>query len=253
MKSELKWREVDVLSTFITVGELRALICDKLNLDQKTDTVTLISETDQEPFSDSKQLPRGSRLRAIRTTHDQLERAQAEKEEAAKKAAEAAEQDAEQADDTHGAGCESEDEFGPSVFDVEAQRRYQQRQAAAAACAKKAAQEKREAEQREAAEAARSAQLGTTAADPSEDAKKGACSGCAKRAATAQRATLTGRLHEGGQLRTRHAHLNLQGAPCCADDVSRSDWVFTDSVIPAPEGKQLGYAWATRVLDLHSL
>jgi hypothetical protein len=150
MRSELKWREVEVSSTFVTVGELRSLICDKLELDQKTDTVTLISETDTEPFPDSKQLPRGSRIRAIRTTLDHLDRIQSEKAAAARKDVEAEEH----ADGASQEGSapeqhESEDEFGPSVFDVEAQRRYQVKQAAVSAAAQKAAQGKDETAQDE--------------------------------------------------------------------------------------------------------
>jgi hypothetical protein len=132
MRAELKWRDVEVLSTFITVGELRGLICEKLGLDQRLDTVTIVSETDTEPFPDTKQLPRGSRVRVIRTTFDHLERLKAQKEQAAKERsdADAAAKEAEvEATATH--DHESEDEFGPSVFDVEAQRRYEARQAAA--------------------------------------------------------------------------------------------------------------------------
>ena len=134
MRSELKWREVDVTSTFITVGELRGLICDKLALDQRTDTVTVVSETDTDPFPDAKQLPRGSRVRVIRTTFEHLERLKTEREDATKQGAEgtAADHAAEGAPEPGKAGEESEDEFGPSVFDVDAQRRYEAKQAAAA-------------------------------------------------------------------------------------------------------------------------
>jgi DWNN domain len=160
MKSELKWREVEVLSTFITVGELRSLICDKLGLDQKADTVSLISETDTEPFLDSKQLPRGSRVRAIRSTHEHLEQVRSERAEAAKKAKEETEAAAGAAEQA--VAGDSEDEFGPSVFDVEAQRRYQHRQAAAAAAAAAQREEQLKSEQ-EAAEPA----------EPGEEVKKG--------------------------------------------------------------------------------
>lgn len=137
MRSELKWREVEVTSTFITVGELRGLICDKLALDQRTDTVTVVSETDTDPFPDAKQLPRGSRVRVIRTTFEHLERLKTQLEEAEKKdtdTAAAAEDKGEAAPAPEPAKAdESEDEFGPSVFDVDAQRRYEAKQAAAEA------------------------------------------------------------------------------------------------------------------------
>jgi hypothetical protein len=130
MRSELKWRDVEVLSTFITVAELRDLICEKLGLNHRSDTISIVSETDTDPFPDTKQLPRGSRVRVIRTTFDHLsrlkEQEQAEKERCASVAAAA------EAETQDGGALEheSEDEFGPSVFDMEAQRRYAAQQAA---------------------------------------------------------------------------------------------------------------------------
>lgn len=158
MRSELKWREVEVASTFITVGELRGLICTKLELDQTVDTVNLISETDADPFPDSKQLPRGSRVRAIRTTLENVERLQTEQAEAKKlqeeQKKEVREVGAEQSNED-GVPHESEDEFGPSVFDVEAQKRYEQREADKKAAA--------------AAEAARQAQQAEEASDSDDE------------------------------------------------------------------------------------
>ena len=143
LESEFKWRDVEIHSTFITVGELRALICESIGLDNKTQTVQLRADTvEREPYTDAKQVPRGSRVRAKRLPVEQLEQVLAQaaggagdKKDAADEADPATEQQA---------TASIDEEFGPDVFDKQAQRRYQAKQAAEAAAVQQAAKEKQQ-------------------------------------------------------------------------------------------------------------
>jgi hypothetical protein len=120
-RSATTWRELQIPSTFITIGEMRQLICKELHL-QEQETVLLSENGDDSytPLADEKQFPRGSRFWARRTTFAYLLR---EKEEQARRAKEVTAVDA-----TPVAQEESEDDFGPDLFDRDAQLRYEERE-----------------------------------------------------------------------------------------------------------------------------
>jgi DWNN domain len=120
-RSATTWRELQIPSTFITIGEMRQLICKELHL-QEQETVLMSENGDENynPLADEKQYPRGSRFWARRTTFEHLLR---EKEEQARRANEAKTEDA-----TPVAQEDSDDDFGPDLFDRDAQLKYEERE-----------------------------------------------------------------------------------------------------------------------------
>lgn len=123
-RSATTWRELQIPSTFLTIGEMRQLICKELHL-QEQETVLLSENGDDNyrPLADEKQFPRGSRFWARRTTLDHIRR---EKEvlEHAQRANDA--QEAEKGGDN--ANDDSDDDFGPDLFDRDAQLKYEERE-----------------------------------------------------------------------------------------------------------------------------
>lgn len=130
LRNELKYRELPVPSTFMTIGELRGLIIEHLGLPDG-ETVVLFPDEDlayETPYPDVKQFPRGSRFRATRTTVEQLAKdgeqragqpeAGAKAGERAKKAEEAAKSD----------GESEESEFGPDPWDRDAGDRWKEKE-----------------------------------------------------------------------------------------------------------------------------
>ena len=122
-RSKITWNELPIPSTFITIGEMRQAICKELRL-QEQETVLLSENGDQDykPLADEKQFPRSSRFWARRTTFEHIRR---ENEEQARRAdenrtgAEASKSAAQE---------DSDDEFGPDLFDRDAQLKYEERE-----------------------------------------------------------------------------------------------------------------------------
>eukprot|EP00892_Ulva_mutabilis_P000920 jgi/Ulvmu1/10829/UM007_0003.1 len=128
LRNELKWRELQVPSTFMTVGELRGLIIEHLGLPDG-ETVVLYPEEDlayESAYPDVKQFPRGSRFRATRTTVEQL--AKEEEQRAGQPQVEANEPGEGKKDD-RGDNSESEEsEFGPDPWDRDAADRWKEKE-----------------------------------------------------------------------------------------------------------------------------
>lgn len=71
LKSEMKFQTVEIDSTFISAGELRQLICEKLKLDTTKEMVQLWDNSGANagavPYPDEKQVTRGAKLKVART------------------------------------------------------------------------------------------------------------------------------------------------------------------------------------------
>lgn len=130
LRNELKYRELPVPSTFMTVGELRGLIIEHLGLPDG-ETVVLFPDEDlayETPYPDVKQFPRGSRFRATRTTVEQL--AKEGKQSAGQPdAGPTAVQDTKKPEDAGNSDAESEEsEFGPDPWDRDAADRWKEKE-----------------------------------------------------------------------------------------------------------------------------
>lgn len=123
-RSAATWRELQIPSTFITIGEMRQLICKELHL-QEQETVLLSENGDDNyrPLADEKQFPRGSRFWARRTTFDHINREQRVQEQTQRaNDAQTGVQDSTPAQEY------SDDDFGPDLFDRAAQLKYEERE-----------------------------------------------------------------------------------------------------------------------------
>lgn len=124
-RSKITWNELTIPSTFITIGEMRQLICKELHL-QEQETVLLSENGDEsyKPLADEKQFPRASRFWARRTTFDHIRRENQVQEQARREhEAHTGAQDAKPI-----AQEDSDDEFGPDLFDRDAQLKYEERE-----------------------------------------------------------------------------------------------------------------------------